>query len=698
MKAGSGPRRIPGATRRRKLLLISGLCNAVAATLAALAVLGYGVDLPVLIHVEPTLVGMAPLTAAAILALAGAIFASGRAQPARTLTGAAIAIAIAAATLIARDATGHDVANLWAGRAIFGMQPDAVGRTSIATAIDVILVAASMILSRTRTRAASDGLAGAALVVSGVALLGYFYGVRDLYAVTLFNTMALNTAIAMASLSVAAMLAEPGAGWAAVIGSLDAAGGGTRRQLAFVALPIVAGKLLLWATGAAGLGPALAMALLVTVTVFPLSWLVLRDGQVLDALDRERRDRVREQDRVAVEMRERLAHQAEELARESDERARVEAAMYRAQRMEAVGQLTGGIAHDFNNLLMAIRGNLELLDHDLPPGEIGLRRYVENATRASDKGARVTAQLLAFSRSQRLNIRDVELEPVLRGARELIGQSLGPAIAIAMQLDSAGAIVTTDPDQLELAILNLAVNSRDALPNGGHIRIETAFCEVVPGAGEAATPGIAIRVIDDGTGMAPEVAARAADPFFTTKERGRGTGLGLAQVYGFARQCGGDLRITSAPGRGTTVEILLRRAGAAGTAPERGETAAVVTGDAWARGRQVLVIDDDAGVRAFIVAALTKAGFEAIEADDGESGLGLLDRTRPAAAVIDFLMPGMNGAEVARRAQARRPGLPIVFVSGYSDTVALDRIAGAIVLRKPFDIASLHRALRTILY
>ncbi len=677
------------------LRLVSAICTAIAALLASLAVLGYCIDLPLLIHVRTGLEGMSPLTAVAILALAGAASASPRARPTAMLV--AIAIATVTSTLVARLATGQEIASLWVGTTIFHLQPHAVGRTSVATALDVLLLAAALIASRLRWRAAADRLAGAGLVVSGVALLGYFYGIRDLYALFMFNSMALNTAVALASLSIAVLLADPAAGWAAVIGSLGTGGGGTRRQLAFVLLPVAAGKLLLLATARAGLGPAVAMALLVIVTIVPLALLVLRDGQALEALDRERRERAREQDRVAREMTERLAHQAEELARESDERARVEAAMNQTQRMEAVGQLTGGIAHDFNNLLMAIRGNLELLDHGLPAGETALRRFVENATRASDKGAKVTAQLLAFSRSQRLDIRDVELDPSLRSARALLGQSLGPAIELVMQLDSAGAVVTTDPDQLELAILNLAVNARDALPDGGRIRIESAFCEAGLAEGEMPTPCVAIRVIDDGAGMTPEVMARAVDPFFTTKERGRGTGLGLAQVYGFVRQCGGDLRIASTAGAGTTVEILLRRATVVAAEP-RGDIVAIAAGTAPVRGQQVLVIDDDDGVRAVIVGALTLAGFDVIEASDGESGLTLLERSHPAAAVIDFLMPGMNGAEVARLAQARRPGLPIVFVSGYSDTVALDGIAGAIVLRKPFDTVSLNRALNAVMH
>ena len=323
--------------RGAKLPLASKICAAAAALIASLAVLGYCINLPLLIHVRTGLEGMSPLTAMAILALAGAAFACARAQPRQVLAGAAIAIAAVTTTLVARMAAGHEVASLALGTAVFRMPPHAVGRTSVATALDVLLVATSLLLSRTRRRALADGMAGAGLLVSGVALLGYFYGVHDLYAQPMFNSMALNTAIALASLSIAALLADPAAGWAAVIGSLGTGGGETRLQLAFIILPVVAGKLLLWATEAARLGPAVAMALLVIVTIVPLGLLILRDGQVLGALDRERHDRAREQDRVAREMTERLAHQAEELARESDERARVEAAMNRTQRMEAVG-------------------------------------------------------------------------------------------------------------------------------------------------------------------------------------------------------------------------------------------------------------------------------------------------------------------------------------------------------------------------
>jgi CheY-like chemotaxis protein len=280
----------------------------------------------------------------------------------------------------------------------------------------------------------------------------------------------------------------------------------------------------------------------------------------------------------------------------------------------------------------------------------------------------------------------------------LIGNALGPSVSITLALNTSGTWARTDPDQLELAILNLAVNARDAMPEGGALRIESSACHIALASEFDPTHYVSVRVIDSGTGMTDRVIAQAVEPFFTTKERGKGTGLGLAQVYGFVRQCGGDLRIASKIGHGTTVEMLFPCAEPVVAEVSSSFDRLAVEAKSKAAGRQVLVIDDDDGVRAVIVDALVAAGFVVIEANDGESGLALLETSSPAAAVIDFLMPGMNGAEVARIAQQRRPGLPIVFVSGYSDTLALDGIAGATVLRKPFDIAGLSRALEAVLH
>ena len=682
--------------RFERVRSIARALSIVAVVIAGIALLGYVTGRPLLFQLRPGLRGMSPLTAMALVSSGVAVLASSWRRERLVQATAAIAAITSIATLAGHALVGADNLGPAVGSAVFAVPIEQVGRMSVATAASLLFLAAAAVYRRKRPFAA-DVLSGLSLVVSGTALLGYLYGVSDLYALPMFNSMGLNTALALTALAIAEVLVEPERGWASVIVSREVGGGATRRQLSFIVVPVIAGWVLLQATNAAQIGAGAAMALLVITTVVPLAMLILRDGRVLTALDRARRDQEETQARFACEMEQKLAEQAVQLEQEGIIRAKAEAAMYRAQRMEAVGQLTGGIAHDFNNLLMAVRGNLELMQRKLSPAEERLHRYLENAVAATDKGAKVTGQLLAFSRSQKLQVRPVELDPVLNSARELIGSSLGPLIEVTSALDTAAAWAFTDPDQLELALLNLAVNARDAMPNGGTLRIESGSCRTR--LGDEADDGsyLSIRLIDNGAGMSEDVAAHAIEPFFTTKERDKGTGLGLAQVYGFVRQCGGDLRIISAVGAGTSVEILLRCA-----EPLLDTAAPAIKGDEAAAssgsGREVLVVDDDDAVRAVIVDALTAAGFQVHEASNGEAGLSLLNSTSPVAAVIDFLMPGMNGAEMARFAQQRRPGLPIVFVSGYSDTVALDGIMGAVVLRKPFDIGALDRALSSVLH
>jgi signal transduction histidine kinase len=355
-------------------------------------------------------------------------------------------------------------------------------------------------------------------------------------------------------------------------------------------------------------------------------------------------------------------------------------ALRQAQKMEAVGQLTGGIAHDFNNLLMAIVGNLQLLAKRIDEDHPG-RRFVDSAAAAADKGSKLTGQLLAFSRTQKLTIQPSVLDPVLEKTRELVRTALPPAIEMTFVLDGGEACVSTDPDQLELAILNLALNARDAMPGGGSLRVES----------RADGPDhYLVTVADTGGGMTPDVARQAIEPFFTTKERGKGTGLGLAQVYGFVTQCGGSLRIDSAPGAGTRIELRLKRAEAPAAPVIEADDAPVEMIEG--AGQTVLVIDDDDSVRAVLVETLKGAGYSVVEAADGLEGLAKLDAVKPDVAVVDFLMPGMNGDEVGRRLQRTMPKLPILFVSGYYDTLALDGISGAAVLRKPFDDRTLLNA------
>ena len=440
------------------------------------------------------------------------------------------------------------------------------------------------------------------------------------------------------------------------------------------------------------------MALLVVLTIVPLAVLILRDGRLLSALEAERRTKAELQASVQVDLERRLAEQATQLAIEGGERLRAEAALNRAQRMEAVGQLTGGIAHDFNNLLMAVGGNLQLLTKRLAEDHPG-RRYALNAAEAVDRGAKLTGQLLAFSRTQRLEARPVELDPVLTSARELIGVALGPLIEVRLELGAPGAWASTDPDQLELAILNLALNARDVMPEGGVLTVTSGPCRdrLSPDGDEA--DYVSVRVCDTGPGMSPEVAEKAVEPFFTTKERGKGTGLGLAQVYGFVRQCGGDLRIGRAPGGGASIQLLFPCASPVTSSEARSSAShrAAASSTPSASRRSLLVIDDDDSVRSVLVDALRAGGYQVVEASDGASGLEALPQLQPSAAIIDFIMPGMNGAEVARRARLVMPTLPIVFVSGYFDTVALDGISGAIVVRKPVDIDALQLTISAVL-
>ena len=677
-----------------RMLVVSRIFAGVALAIGVLGLMGYALALPALITVHSGYRGMAPLTATSIILVALSVVGLGRENPVTARLAAGLAICVAGIALVSHLVAGADVVSPWVANMIFATPAQIVGRMSYGSVLGVSLVAFSVIMRHSQSRAA-DLAGGAALIVSGVAVLGYAYGVSDLYALPIFNTMAVHTAIAIACLSLASLCAKSDEGWASIVASAGLGGGATRRQLTILLLPPVAGWGLLRGTLASALGPGVAMALLVIIMIVPLALLILRDGHNLDELDAERAAKLAVTDELTRVMEDRLEAQAAELTLQSQERERAEAAMYRAQRMEAIGQLTGGIAHDFNNLLMAVRGNLELLERRVA-GDDRARRYVTNALTAADKGAKVTGQLLAFSRSQRLAIRSVPLDDTLRSARDLIGSSLGPDIDIVLDLGAPGTWVETDPDQLELAILNMAVNARDAMPNGGVFRIKSRDCTARLSEDDDEIDCVTVLLTDTGAGMPPEVAAQAVGPFFTTKERGKGTGLGLAQVYGFVRQCRGDLRITSAPGLGTTMEMLLRSA-----EPVSDPTIVIhQLGSAPVRqsGKSVLVIDDDEGVREVIVEALRGAGFEVVEAVDGASGLDLLETFMPIAAVIDFMMPGMNGAEVARIARQRRPGLPIIFVSGYSDTLALDGISDAIVLRKPFDMAGLQRAMSSLIH
>jgi PAS domain S-box-containing protein len=390
-----------------------------------------------------------------------------------------------------------------------------------------------------------------------------------------------------------------------------------------------------------------------------------------------------------------LSAALERLQAEVAERERAEEALRQAQKMEAVGQLTGGIAHDFNNLLTPILGGLELIANRIDDAR--LKRVAEAALESSRRGAKLTGQLLAFSRIQRLAMKPVAVNEVIANMRQILKHTIGAGIEIRTDFDEAAGLAVCDENQLENAILNLAINARDAMEGGGLLSIETR-CVEEKGSPDL-EPGsyVCITVADDGEGMPPDVLARAVEPFFSTKPLGKGTGLGLAQVYGIAQQSGGTMRIESAPGEGTKVHILLPRAGGPGASLPEGEggSAEAVSSPERAPAVRILVVDDDADVRGFLSDALDELGHDVLSCDCGEAAIVEVDRDCPDLLLLDFAMPGMNGAEAAREIRSRCPHLPIVFVTGYAESEQLEAALGrdVRVLRKPFSIDELVAAI-----
>jgi signal transduction histidine kinase len=388
------------------------------------------------------------------------------------------------------------------------------------------------------------------------------------------------------------------------------------------------------------------------------------------------------------------------LKHEAAERQKAEAALFQAQKIEAVGQLTGGIAHDFNNLLQTVSGNMELiLNHTQDNPRVA--RWAVNASSALDRGKKLTAQLLAFSRTQALELKPIALRPTMTDTIDMLHRTLGPQVTLEPDLGAGYWHVIADPTQLELSVLNLAINARDAMPSGGILRIITKPVLIMAEDGDL-PPGqyIDIIVSDTGTGMAPEVRDRAFEPFFTTKDLGRGTGLGLSMVFGIARQSGGTAILESEPGKGTTVTIRLRRADVADSVDGPIRTGHMVEEQTERLdGVHALLVDDDDEVRTTLLDVLNSLGAEVTEAASGAQALEALQDIEPDVVILDFAMPGMTGAETAARISLIQPDLPIIIASGYADTQALrialgERIA---MLHKPFRHHELTSVIRAVL-
>ncbi len=387
-----------------------------------------------------------------------------------------------------------------------------------------------------------------------------------------------------------------------------------------------------------------------------------------------------------------LARANDRLVKEIAERERAQAALVQAQKMEAVGQLTNGIAHDFNNLLTAIVGNLDMIARRTEDARN--KRLASYAVEAAQRASRLTGQLLAFSRSQKLDLRPVVVDRLIEGMGDLVRRSIGPTIDIKLHLDSVHTLAVADANQLELAILNLVINARDAMPDGGTLTIASAVREP-DGVDLKRGSYVVISIRDTGVGVPVHLQEKVFEPFFTTKPTGKGTGLGLSQVYGIAQQSGGAARLLSTPGQGTTVELWLPVSDGLPDCVSPREAAPL--GEV-STGESILVIEDDADVRRFITDCLQSLGFKVAEASNGQAGLESLAQSPPDLLIVDFAMPGLNGAEVANIARQDHPLLPIIFVTGYADMDAVDRVSGVkFLLRKPFDVSGLSTIVRDAL-
>jgi signal transduction histidine kinase/CheY-like chemotaxis protein len=385
----------------------------------------------------------------------------------------------------------------------------------------------------------------------------------------------------------------------------------------------------------------------------------------------------------------------EQLRHQIAERRQAEAALQQAQKMEVIGQMTGGVAHDFNNLLTAVLGNLELAIRR--GGDEGIRRYLEGATHAAQRGAKITSQLLAFSRTQRLQTEPIDLNSIVNRMGDLLFRTIGATVRIETILENNLWQAIADPSQIESAILNLAVNARDAMPNGGRLTISTAN---VPREERnkppelAAGDYVAVCVSDTGTGMTDEVLRKAFEPFFTTKAVGSGTGLGLSQVYGIAKQTGGGVSIATKVAEGSKVTVYLPRTSARPVLhPYESPGAPLRRHDAT-----ILVVDDDPDVRGLGISCLETLGYRVFGADGGRAAIDLVERDVSLDLVlIDIAMPEINGVEAVQAILEKRPALPFLYMTGYVGPMKLDPSEHRVV-KKPFTIAELAAKVEEVLF
>ena len=409
----------------------------------------------------------------------------------------------------------------------------------------------------------------------------------------------------------------------------------------------------------------------------------------------ERTRLVIERDAVEQQLRELNATLEQRVEERTRDLQQAQEALLQSQKMEAVGQLVAGMAHDFNNVLASVIGafNLILRRTDDPER---VQKFAVAGAQAAERGAKLTGQLMAFSRSHKIKLRPMLVCDVIEDMEDLLARTLGPLVKLERELNPDPAPVLADAIQVEMMILNLAINARDAMPDGGTLTISTSKHTFAGDADLADGDYIELAVRDTGVGMDEDTLRRAMEPFFTTKPLGKGTGLGLAQIYGSARQAGGTVRIESEAGVGTAVRVFLPCTNRKPKRPSAGTSSEEV--DVALAPLHVLLVDDDDHLRSVLAEGLKDQGHRVSAASEGKEALTLLETQTPQVAVLDFAMPGMNGAVLAQQMATRLPNLPIIFVSGFADTAAIKNAAGenATILQKPFDLGHLTSALKQV--
>ncbi|GJE45834.1 ATP-binding protein [Methylobacterium soli] len=660
---------------------------------------GWRLDVPAMRRLLPGQPPMVALTAFACLLLGTALLLATRMRRSKTSRCASRWLAVAAAALALGGGLQYLIPGSfrlddWVQRLVF-RQLEAGSGMALATAAGILGTAAALLLQDTgnrRLRHLGSLAALGAFVIAAVGGLGYAYGLGAFHQGGPFSRMALITAVTLGALSLGVLLSRPNLPWIATALGGGEAGALTRHLLpAAVLAPLLLGLLELHAVRAGLLEAETGTAFLVIVLALWLAGLTTRLARNVDrraVTDRHLHDVLRGMNDT---LEQRVTERTRDLALAQD-------ALVQAQKMEAIGQLTGGVAHDFNNLLTIIRSSVDFLRRpDLP--EERRTRYMDAVSDTVDRAAKLTAQLLAFARRQALKPEVFDAGERLSGVASMLDSLTGARIRILTQLPESSCFVRADASQFETALVNLAVNARDAMEGEGTLTIALACNRSKPairGHAGASHHFVTVAVTDTGSGIAAEQIERIFEPFFTTKEVGKGTGLGLSQVIGFAKQSGGDVDVASVVGRGTTFTLYLPRVDAEANAARKEE--APEGPQVEGADQCILVVEDNIEVGRFCTQILLDLGYGTVLAQSAEAALAEIEAVpfRFDAVFSDVVMPGMGGIELAKRLRELHPELPVILTSGYSHVLARDDSHGFELVRKPYSAEQVARAMKAI--